>query len=335
MPTTPQSMNLQELAKLLALEIVGGDGDDITLTGIAPLATATASELSFLDNPKYDSQLAECSAGAIIIHADKADKLPAGKVGLLSINPYMSYAKALALFYPQYLESEFCHNQGEATIAESAQLGVDCQIEPGAVISAEVKLGDKVHIGANSFIGEGVTIGANSKIAANVSIVRAEIGQGVIIHSGARIGQDGFGFAGDATGIVKVPQVGGVIIEDEVEIGANTTIDCGSIDNTVIGKQTKIDNLVQIGHNVKIGSHCQIVAGVGIAGSTSLGNQVVIGGQVGIVGHISIADQTTIAARSLVTKSIEESGQIMAGVPAMPMAQWKRQQAMIKKMSKE
>ena len=222
---------------------------------------------------------------------------------------------------------------GNASLVHpTAEIEEGAIIEPGAVIGAEAKIGRDSVISSGAVIGARCYIGRNCYIGANASIVCSLIGDGVIIHQGAGIGQDGFGFAMGAQGHLKVPQIGRVIIQDHVEIGANTTIDRGALKDTVIGQGTKIDNLVQIGHNVIIGQNCVIVSQVGISGSTELGDFVIFGGQGGCVGHIKIGSGVKIAANGKIINNVEP-GAIIGGAPAVPIMEWKRQIIAIKKMA--
>ncbi|MFT7433816.1 MAG: UDP-3-O-[3-hydroxymyristoyl] glucosamine N-acyltransferase [Alphaproteobacteria bacterium] len=299
---------LKEISDYLGVSFSGSG--DTSINDIAALSLATTHDLSFLDNVKYVSQAATTKAAAVIISAENAQYLPEGVAAIISPMPYADYAKALQMFYP---------------------ITVSGVVHKSAIVESSAQIGEGTSIGAHSYIGENVIIGENCQIASNVSIICSEIGSNTIIHAGTCIGQDGFGFAYDGKVVVKVPQIGMVKIGDHVEIGAGSTVDRGSLENTEIGDYTKIDNLVQIGHNVKVGMGCQIVAQTGIAGSTTLGKGVIVGGQAGIVGHISLADGTVIAARSGVTKNIDEAG-AYAGFPAIPMNQWRKLQVAIARL---
>lgn len=299
---------VEEISKKLGVSF-SGLGETV-LNDVNPLSTAKEGDLSFLDNVKYVSQAKDTGASAVIISQENAEHLPEGVTAIISPMPYADYAKTLQMFYP---------------------VGSTGVVHPSAVVDETAEIGEGTSIGAGAYIGAGVKIGKNCQIAANVTIVCAELGDNVIVHPSAAIGQDGFGFAYDGKVVVKVPQIGMVKIGNHVEIGACTTIDRGSLEDTVIGDYAKIDNLVQIAHNVKIGMGCQIVSQSGIAGSTSLGMGVVVGGQSGVVGHTNVCDGVTIAARSAVTKNITEAG-VYAGFPAIPMNQWRRMQAAISRL---
>jgi UDP-3-O-[3-hydroxymyristoyl] glucosamine N-acyltransferase len=320
---------LAELAAHAGLELARGT-PETSLHGVATLHEADPTRLSFFDNPKYKEALRATSAGAVVLRPEHVPLLPAGVAALTTKHPYPAYALLAQKFHP--LMEGMSGISPAAVIDPDAQLGVGVSIEPGAVIGAFAVIADGAHIGAGSYIGPYVTIGARTFVAPNCTVVCATVGAQCLFHPGVRIGQDGFGFAFNGKGLVKVPQVGMVVIGNEVEIGANTTIDRGTIGETVIGDGTKIDNQVQIGHNVKIGRYCQIVAQTGIAGSTTLGDFVVVGGQSGIAGHLHVADGVMMAARSGVTKTIATPREVVGGYVAMPIRKWRRQQAMLSRM---
>ncbi|MES1179691.1 MAG: UDP-3-O-(3-hydroxymyristoyl)glucosamine N-acyltransferase, partial [Hyphomicrobium sp.] len=249
---------------------------------------------------------------------------------LLTRQPYHGFARALALFYPSALHPMVA-TCGAPPVDPTAKLEQGVLIEPGAIIGREAQIGSGTYIAAGAVIGARVTIGRNCYIGALSTITHALVGDRVIIHSGVRIGQDGFGFAMGPMGHLKVPQIGRVIIQDDVEIGANTTIDRGALKDTIIGEGTKIDNLVQIGHNVIVGRHCVIVAMAGISGSTELGDFVVMGGQSGTVGHIKIGSGAQVGGASHPTHDLAAGGRYF-GTPAKPLRESAREQAMIKRL---
>ncbi len=260
------------------------------------------------------------------------DEAPSGMMLFTTEEPYFAYAKIAAAFYPG---KPFMKGISErAFVDSSAKLHPTVHIEDGAIIKAGAEIGEESKISSGTVIGESVLIGKNTFIGSNVTITNALIADNVIIHPGVRIGQDGFGFAPSATGLIKVPQLGRVIVENDVEIGANTCIDRGSGPDTIIGVGTKIDNLVQIGHNVKVGRNCIIVSQVGISGSTIIGDGAVIGGQAGLAGHIRIGAGAKIAAQSGVMHEIPQ-GQSYGGYPAVPIKDWHRQTVALKKMIKK
>lgn len=326
----PQPLTAAELAQKLDLRLEGAGAG--VFKGLAPLAEAGADQISFLDNPKYAAQLKTTGAGAIILRAEDAEKAPAGAVKLITSQPYAAFARALALFYPTQLTA-FSGIDPSANISEGATVGKNVRIGSGAVIADGAEIGDNVAIGANTFIGRRVVVGAGTWIADNVTLRKCVVGRNCRIHAGVRVGQDGFGFAFDGQRVLKVPQIGGVSIGDEVEIGANSTIDCGAMGDTVIGNFCKIDNLVQIAHNVVLGDGCQLAAQSGVAGSSKLGRGVILGGQSGVAGHLEIADGVMIAGQSGVSKSITEVRSVWGGFPARPIKEWRRQQATLGRLT--
>ncbi len=326
-----QSYSLSELAKALDCKLSDNADPDTLIEDVAPLATAGPSDISFLDNVKYKKDFQETKAAACCVLPNMVDHAPEGTACLITKSPYKTYALIAQKFYP--FETPKNQISPHAVIHENAEIGQACQIDAGAVIEEGVKIGDQCHIMANAVIHKNCVIGSHCKIGASATITHAIIGDHVTIYTGVRIGQDGFGFAIDPAGHVKVPQLGRVIIEDHVEIGANTTIDRGAGPDTIIGTGTWIDNLVQIGHNVKIGRGCVIVAHVGISGSTELGDFVALGGQVGVAGHLKVGSGARVAAQSGVMRDIPP-GEEQGGTPAFPMKQYMRQIAALKRLIK-
>jgi UDP-3-O-[3-hydroxymyristoyl] glucosamine N-acyltransferase len=331
-PTPAGSLTLAALCKKLGIT-APARGGDLQLTDIKPLYAAEPDHLSFLDNQLYKHGARTTRAGAVLVREKDADQLPPEAVPVITPQPYVAFAAALQLFYPRNVPEPGQHQS--ALVAESARLHPSARVEPGVVIYPGAVIGPRAHIGANTVIWRGVEVGEATVVGPNCTLQKCTIGARCLIHPGVRIGQDGFGFAQAGDKILKVPQVGGVVIGDEVEIGANTTIDCGALDDTVIGDMVKIDNQVQIGHNVKIGKGSRIVAQTGIAGSAGIGEFCVIGGQVGIVGHIGIADKVMVAAQSGVTKPISDPGSVVAGAPAKPIREWRRETATLARLAKK
>ena len=324
--------SLKQLADIAGGELSEGADGNAVFNDVAPLGQATSGDISFLDNKRYIDSYCTSKAGACIVDTSLASKAPVGMHLVLMDDPYRGYAKVARAFYPLASIEENISNL--SSIAETAKVAVGCRVDPGAVIGSGAEIGEGSWIGANTVIGPGVTIGKGCRIGPCVTIECAHVGAQVIIHSGVRIGQDGFGFAMGPQGHLKVPQLGRVIVEDDVEIGANATIDRGTGPDTIIGAGSKIDNLVQIGHNVRIGKACVIVAQVGISGSTRIGDFAALGGQVGIAGHLEIGAGVQIAAQSGVMRNIEP-GQKMGGSPAQPFREWMRGIAMVEKLSKK
>ncbi len=303
------------------------------LEGVQPLADATARHVSFLDNRKYLPQLGTTRAGACFVAPKFADRVPADTVALVNPTPYRAFALSLATFYPDAMFSKAAAGGSNERIDPSAVLEEGVVVEPGAIIGPEATIGRGTRIAAGAVIGYRVAIGRDCYVGPLASVMHTLVGDRVIIHAGARIGQDGFGFAMSGKGHLKVPQVGRVILQDDVDIGANTSIDRGALKDTIIGEGTKIDNMVQIGHNVVIGRHCVIVGQVGIAGSAEVGDFVVMGGQSGLIGHIKVGNGAQIAG-DCHPKDDVPPGAIMAGTPGRPFKQWAREVAAVTRLAK-
>lgn len=334
----PEPITLCEAGRRAGAELVRGDGA-VLITGLAPLDTAGPGDITFLDNSRYVDKAAATKAAACLCAARYVDQVPGDVAVLQSPEPYRAYARLLADFFPQALRFAGAYDRSQdgvaaaATVHPSARLEAGTRIEPGAVIGEGAEIGAGTVIGANAVIGSFVAIGRNCSVSPNAVILHALIGNGVVIHAGVKIGQDGFGFSMGTEGHLKIPQIGRVIIQDNVEIGANTTIDRGSLRETVIGEGTKIDNLVQIGHNVVMGRHCVIVAQTGISGSVEIGDFVVMGGQSGAAGHTRVGAGAMIAGASN-TKGDVPPGARYGGIPAKPMAEWARELAALKKLGR-
>lgn len=302
-----------------------------TLSDVAPLDRASATDVSFFDNSKYVEQFLRSEAGACFVRPKFVEQAPATMVALVTEDPYRCYALAAQRFYPAARPEAGI--AASALIDPSASIGADVSIGPGAVIGADVVLGDRASIGANAVLHRGVMVGEDSSIGATSTISHALVGNRVLIHRGVHIGQDGFGFALGREGHVKVPQLGRVVIEDDVEIGSGTTIDRGTGPDTFIGEGTKIDNLVMIGHNVQIGRRAVIIGQCGISGSTRIGDGAVLAGQAGIAGHLKIGAGAKIAAKSGVMNDVP-AGTSYGGTPAIPVVDWHRQTIALQRLIK-
>lgn len=321
---------LRELAQICEAEIVWGEGAEFSVEGlmiddVRPLGLAASQDLACYHNVKYKDDLQKTQAAACLIQKENIHQSPAHLTKLVTDRPYRAYAKLMAHFYPDHAGM----NKEEriaptAIIAPSSVVGKNCIISDYVVIEDGVEIGDGSMIGAHTVLEKGVVVGKGCCVGSHVTISHTIMGDRVTIKSGARIGQKGFGFDMDDRGHVTVPQLGRVLVGDDVEIGSNTTIDRGSNGDTQIGRGCRIDNLVQIAHNVVLGDHCVLVAQVGIAGSTRLGKFVIAAGQVGIAGHLSIGDQVKIGAKSGIMRDVD-AGQSMAGIPAVPVREHFRQ----------
>mgnify|MGYP000284662562 CR=1 FL=1 len=324
--------SILELANMTDSVVVGDP--DYLISNIADLESAEVGDASFFSNPRYEQVMKKSKAGVIIIK-NQSDVIP-GKNFLINADPSKAFQKILEAFYPAtHKLTSFIGIHPSAIIHESATIGENVVIGPKAVIDGNAKIGDNTFIGAGSYIGHGTTIGDNCLIHANVTIRElCKIGNNVILHPGVVIGSCGFGLITDSEGKhQKLLQVGSVTIDDDVEIGSNSTVDRSRFKSTYIGRGTKIDNLVQIGHGVKIGSNCIIVAQSGIAGSSTLADNVVLGGQVGISGHVNICKNVAISAKSGVSKDINESGNYR-GVPAIPIEEFNKNAVYLRRIEK-
>lgn len=310
--------------------------DGIIINGAGPLEDTDKDCISFIDNPKYIKYLEDTKAGAVFCSPKLLEKIPSHITALVNNQPYKAYAKTLSLLYPTAARQEPITGEigvsKNAYISKGVNLEDDVIIEAGCIIGQGASIGSGSVIIANAVIGKNVKIGRNTTIGANACVSNAFIGDNVVIHPGVKIGQDGFGFAMGPGGHEKVAQIGRVIIQDKVEIGANSTIDRGANRDTIIGEGTKIDNLVQIAHNVVIGQHCIIVALAGIAGSTTLGDYVVVAAQTGIVGHLNIGSGAQIGGGSGVTSDLKPGEKVM-GYPAQPFKQWVKMNMMLKSLT--
>jgi UDP-3-O-[3-hydroxymyristoyl] glucosamine N-acyltransferase len=300
------------------------------IEGVAPLQSAGPGEISFLDNRRYAELLAETKAGAVILHPDFSAKVPAGTIAVVTPEPYVGWAKVAALFHPFPEARPGVHPR--AIVDETAEIDAGAEIGAGAVVGAGAKIGAGTIVGPLATIGEGVVMGRNCRIHAQVSVSHAVLGDRVTLYPGARIGQDGFGFAIGKTGFTPVPQLGRVIIGDGAEVGANCCIDRGSAQDTVIGPGVHIDNLVQIAHNVNIGAYSVVVAQAGISGSTTIAEQVMIAAQAGLTGHLTIGRGARIGAQSGVMNDVGPGEEVL-GAPAQNAKAFFREVVTLRKLA--
>jgi UDP-3-O-[3-hydroxymyristoyl] glucosamine N-acyltransferase len=323
------AISLADLAARLELPY-RGDGS-VSIEGVATLQNATPGRLSFLANPRYRRYLADTRAAAVVIAPQDEEHctVPA----LISSNPYAAYARAATLLYPPAPAQRGVH--ASAWVDPGARLSEDAWIGPMAVVEAGAVIEAGAQVGPGCVIGAGARVGEHSRLVSRVTLCHGvRIGRRALIHPGVVIGSDGFGIANEAGRWIKVPQVGSVVIGDDVEIGANTSIDRGAVEDTVLEDGVKLDNQIQVGHNVRIGAHTAIAGCVGIAGSARIGSHCAIGGGAGILGHLELADHVQVTAMTLVTRSITEPGVYSSGVPAQPGKAWNRSYARFRELDK-
>ncbi len=333
-----KSLTVAEIAGLTGAQPAEGALLDRVIGNIAPLDSARPTDLAFFDNSRYLDDLAATHAGACLLAARFAGKAPPAVAVLTVREPYRAFVAVARALFPDSLRppSVFASTgtQPGAHVHPSARLESGVTLDPGVVVGPGAEIGTDTIIGANAVIGRDVRIGRHCSIGAQSSILHSLIGDRVIIHPGCRLGQDGFGYAMGRHGHTKVPQIGRVIVQDDVEIGAGSTIDRGANRDTVIGEGTKIDNLVQIGHNVAIGRHCVLVAQVGISGSVTLEDFVVLGARVGVNNHITIGEGAQIAATAIVSRDVPP-GVRYGGFPAKPVKLWMREVFLLERMARQ
>ena len=332
----PKSMTVGEIVSLTGA--VAADGADLgrTISDVAPISEAGSSDLTFLESAKFEKALATCGAGVILTSKRFAAKAPNGAIVLESNAPYQAFVTVARALYPEALQPTSAYGElgvaPGASVHPTAKLGAGVTINPGAVVGANAEIGAGTIISSNAVIGQSVRIGRDCSIGPNSSLMHSTLGDRVIIHPGCHIGQDGFGYVSNAKGHMKVPQVGMVVIHNDVEIGAGTSIDRGSIRDTEIGEGTKIDNLVQIAHNVRIGKNCIVCAQSGLSGSVTLEDFVILAGQTGVAPHGILRKGVVLAAGSGVIGDIP-AGETWGGYPARPRTRWLREQATLARLA--
>ncbi len=326
-----ESLTLADMERVGEVRLPDGIDSSKSFADVAALADADETTVSWAFIPAVRDALAATKAGAVIVPEKFLEYVPAGCIPLVSADPHRSYGLIASAFYPRVLKAGI---SDRAVVDPSAQIGEGSQIDAGAVIGANVVLGRACHVQSNAVIGEGVQMGDGCTVGANACVSHCVAGHKVYIYPGAMIGQDGFGFAMSAKGPAKVPQLGRVMIGDDVEIGANTTVDRGAMGDTVIGSGTRIDNLVQVAHNVKLGRCCIMVSQVGIAGSCEFGDFVVAAGQAGFAGHLKIGTGAQIGAQSGMMSDVP-AGAVIMGSPAVPKMDYMRQVLAVQNLGKK
>jgi UDP-3-O-[3-hydroxymyristoyl] glucosamine N-acyltransferase len=304
---------------------------DLLLSGCAPLQAAGPDKVSFLDNRRYAPALEKTLAGAVIVHPDMRSRVPGGTVPIVTTEPYAGWARVAALFYPTLPVRPGVHLS--AFVADGARVDPSAEVGPFALVEEGAEVGARCRIGPYAAVGSGVVLGPDCRIGAHASLSHALVGARVYVYPGARIGQEGFSFARAETGFLTIPQLGRVVLEDDVEVGANTTIDRGSTGDTVIGAGSRLDNLVQIGHNVRLGRCCVVVAQVGIAGSTVLEDFVQVGGQAAMAGHLRVGKGARIGAQAGVISDVPP-GAAFIGSPAQPRQEFFRQVVALRRITR-
>ena len=334
--SSPKSV--ADLAALLSLNVLDISETKRVISGVAALDRAGPHDVAFLENTLYKDALSKTKAGLVLIAAPFVSLVPPGTIPFVVPHPHAAFAIVASALYPTAAYPGLVFGQNGispgASVHPEARLEQGVGIDPGVVIGPGAEVGIGTTIAANSVIGPQVRIGRNCHIGSNVTILSALIGNDVIIHSGTSIGQDGFGFAIGRQGHAKVPQIGRVILQDHVELGANVAIDRGGIRDTIIGEGSKLDNMVHVAHNVVMGRHCLIAGQVGFAGSSEIGDFVVMGGQVGITGHVTIGSGTQIAGGSAVISSLA-AGSKVGGYPARPIKTWFREVATMARLARQ
>ncbi len=311
--------SLGELATEFGCDLLGDP--DTCVDRVATLSNASAMSIGFLANPAYKEQLKTTKAAAVVLAEADAGDCPVA--ALISSEPYATYARIASVLHPPETRAPGIHPSAE--IEASASVSDSAHISANVVIGEDCSIGGRVYIAAGCVVGRRCSVGNDSQLLANATLVKnVRLGERTVVHPGAIIGSDGFGHARDDSGWIKIPQVGGVVIGNDVEIGANTAVDCGAIDDTVIEDGVRLDNLIQVGHNVRIGAHTAMIGPTAIAGSSTIGKRCMISGLVGVVGHVTICDDVVITPQVLVTKDINEPGVYSATFGAEKDKDWKR-----------
>ena len=326
----PGDYSLGELAVRFGLELRGDPA--LRVAHVATLSHAGPGSVSFLANSRLRRHLAASQAGAVVVAPADANACPGA--ALIAPNPHLAFARIATLLHPERAAPPGIHPS--AVVSAAAQVAASAAVGPFCVIEANALIGERVQLGAGCTVEDGAQIGADTRLMARVTLYpRVHIGERCLLHTGAVIGADGFGFAAAAGTWVKVPQVGSVRVGDDVEIGANTTVDRGAIEDTVIENGVKLDNQIQVGHNVVIGEHTAIAACTGISGSTTLGKRCMIGGMVGFAGHLTIADDVAVTGCSLVSASIRHAGSYSSGMPTVETRAWRRMVAHLRRFGEK
>ena len=319
--------SLGELATEFGCDLIGDP--DTRVDRVATLANASPHSIGFLANPAYRTQLLTTKAAAVVLAEPDAEDCPVA--ALISNDPYTTYARIAGVLHPPETHTPGIHPSAE--IDASASVSDSAHVSANVVIGEDCSIGDRVYIAAGCVVGKRCSIGSDSQLLANATLVKnVRIGERTVIHSGAIVGSDGFGHARDDSGWIKIPQVGGVVIGNDVEIGANTAVDCGAIDDTVIEDGVRLDNLIQVGHNVRIGAHTAMIGPTAIAGSATIGQRCMISGLVGVVGHVTVCDDVIITPQAVITKDIREPGVYSATFGAEKDKDWKRMVARFRRL---
>ena len=327
MSTAAATFTAAELAERFGLQVHGDDRQ--VVTGVGTLALATTGQLSFLANPRYRGQLATTGASIVVVREDEAAHCPS--TALVAADPYVTFARIAALFEVKPARTAGIHPT--AVVADDAVVEAGASIGPHVSLGARSRIGAGAVIGPACVIGEDCEVGEDCELVARVTLVtRVRLGKRVLVHPGAVIGADGFGIAMDHGHWIKVPQLGGVLIGDDCEVGANTTIDRGALGDTVLEEDVRLDNQIQIGHNVRIGAHTAMAGCSAVAGSASIGRHCLIGGGAGVLGHLEVCDRVAITAMTLVTHSIREPGEYSSGTPLMDNRSWRKSAARFKQL---